>query len=199
MTHWIAGRLATLLLLCYSPAWRRRYGDELKALLADTHLSPRTAIDVAVAGIRQRAHAAGAALRGGIIMTIGPAWRHPTAFAVVAALMLLPTFVVVSGSVVAYQLNVQPVRGAMEPVLAAIGASRVVDQLLVMAPVLAVLAASAPLVRVGLDRRDGALEAVVSVRALALNVVVTLLALGLGAVLVWHVVAEAMSEASRLA
>lgn len=195
MTHWIAGRLVTLLLLCYSPAWRHRYGDELRALLADTHLSPRTVSDVAVAGIRQRAHAAGAALNGGITMTIGPAWRHPTAFAVVAALILLPTFVVVSGSILAYQLNVQPVRGALDPMLAAIGAWQVVDQLLVMAPVLAVLAAFAPLVRLGLDRRDGALEAVVSVRALALNMAVTLLALGLGAVLVWHFVAEAVLEA----
>ena len=191
----IAQRIGRLLLLCYPPAWRRRYGDELLELLAETRLTPRNAIDVAGAGIRQRAHAIHGAVQGGIAMTFGPAWRHPTAFALIAAVLLLPTFFFVGASLLAYELDMSAVRSVIEPVLAAMARWRIVDLLLVAAPPLAAVAALAPLVRLGLERRDGTMQAVITVRALALNVAVGLLALALGAMLVWHIVVESVLEA----
>jgi hypothetical protein len=188
-------RVGRLLLACYPRAWRRRYGRELLDLLDETGLTPRTVADVAAAGLRQRAHAARAILEGGDAMTIGPAWRHPTAFAVVAAILLIPTFIVVGASVLAYELDVRAMRGVVEPVMAALARWRPVDLLLVGAPPLAALAAIAPLVRLGLERREGTLQAVITVRALALNAVVGLVAIGLGAVLVWHIVVESVLQA----
>src|SRR3954454_2470614 len=83
MTRW--------LLRLYPGAWRARYGEELAALVDDTGLTPRVAIDLARAGTKERARAARAALTGGASMTFGPAWRHPTAWAVAGAIVVLPT------------------------------------------------------------------------------------------------------------
>lgn len=188
------GRVAILLLRCYPPAWRDRYGDELLALLADTSLTPRIAVDVAAGGFRQRARVARLAVNGGMTMTIGPAWRHPTAFALLAAVLLLPTFVFVAGSLLAYQFDVLPARITLEPMLDAIAGWRAMDLYLVMAPFLAGIAAVAPLVRIGLDRRAGGVEAVLSVRALSLNLLIALLAVMLGGLLVWHILAEAILQ-----
>ncbi|MEP6469194.1 MAG: hypothetical protein ABJC24_05435 [Chloroflexota bacterium] len=190
-----AGRLSRLLLLCYPRSWRRRYGDELLGLLVDTHLTPRSALDVAAAGIRQRLHAAGLSVSGGIAVTIGPAWRHPTAFALVAAVILLPTFVFVGASMLAYELDLGPVRALVEPTMEALANWRVIDLLLVAAPPLAAIAAVAPLVRVGIGRRTGTLEAVVTIRALALNLFVAFVALILAGMLIWHIVVESVLQA----
>jgi hypothetical protein len=189
------GGLSRLLLLCYPPRWRRRYGDELLALLVDTHLTPHTALDVAAAGMRQRLHAAGMSVRGGIAVSIGPAWRHPTAFALVAAILLLPTFAFVGASVLAYELDLSQVRLLVEPTMDALTKWRFIDLLLVAAPPVAAIAALAPLVRVGIGRSAGTLEAVVTIRALALNVLVALVALVLAGMLIWHIVVESVLQA----
>jgi hypothetical protein len=190
-----AARLSRLLLMCYPRRWRRRYGDELLALLVDTHLTPRSAMDVAAAGIRQRLGAAGLSVRGGIAVTIGPAWRHPTAFALGAAILLLPTFAFVGASVLAYELDLRPVRALVGPTMEALANWRVIDLLLVAAPPVAAIAALAPLVRVGIGRRTGTFEAVVTIRALALNLLVAFVALILAAMLIWHVVVESVLQA----
>jgi hypothetical protein len=57
-------RLASVLLRLYPRAWRARYGDEFLALVADTGLSWRAALDVAVAAGLERMRAI-AALIGG--------------------------------------------------------------------------------------------------------------------------------------
>jgi hypothetical protein len=181
-----------LLLRCYPRAWRRRYRAELLDLLAETGVTPRTAADVAAAGLRLRAHAVDTAIQGGIAMTIGPAWRHPTAFATAAAVLLLPTFLVVAASLLAYELDLRQVRAVIEPVMDALARWRTIDVLLVGAPPLAAVAALAPLVRLGLERREGTIHTVITVRALALNVLVGLMALALGALLVWHIVVESV-------
>jgi hypothetical protein len=163
--------------------------------MAQERMSPRMAIDVAWAGCRQRLRLAQRALSGGPVMTIGPAWRHPTAFAVAGALVLLPTFVFVGASLFAYELGFSGLRGAIESVSAVLARWRVVDLLLVAAPGIALLAALAPLVRFGTERRDGGLEAVVAVRARPLNIVIGLLALALASLLVWHIVVESVLQA----
>jgi hypothetical protein len=190
-----ASGLGRLLLLCYPRTWRRRYGDELLALLTDTRLTPRSALDVAFAGFRQRLRAVSRSISGDIAVTIGPAWRHPTAFAVVAAILLFPTFLFVGLSVLAYELDLQAVRSVVEPTIAALGRWRIIDLFLVAAPPLAAMGAMAPLLKVGLDRRAGTLEAVVTIRALALNVCVALVALALAGMLIWHIVVESVMQA----
>ena len=189
------GSLGRLLLRCYPPAWRERYGDELLDLISDVPLTPRALVDVASSGIALRAHAARRALQGDTVMTIRPAWRHPTAFAVVGALLILPTLFFVASSLLAYELDLTAVREFVAPIQAALTSVRAVDLLLVLAPALAAVAAIAPLLRLGWERRDGTLQAVVTVRALALNLAVGLVAIGLGGVLVWHIVVESVLQA----
>ena len=188
-------RLGRLLLRCYPPAWRHRYGDELLDLLSDVQLTPRVLLDVASSGLALRATGARRALQGDTVMTIRPAWRHPTAFAVVGALLILPTLFFVVSSLLAYELDLTAVRDFVGPIQAALTSARAVDLLLVLAPALAAMAAIAPLLRLGWERRDGTLQAVVTVRALALNVVVGMLAIGLGGLLVWHIVVESVLQA----
>ena len=191
--HRSVGRL---LLRCYPPAWRERYGDELLDLLSDVPLTPRALFDVGSSGLALRAHAVRRALQGDIVMTIRPAWRHPTAFAVVGALLILPTLFIVASSLLAYELNLTAVRDVVGPIQAALTSVRVVDFLLVLAPALALVVAVAPMLRLGWERRDGTLQAMVTVRALALNVAVSLVAIALGAVLVWHIVVESVLHAT---
>ena len=189
------GRLGRLLLRCYPPAWRERYGDELLDLISDVPLTPRALIDVASSGIALRAHIARRALQGDTVVTIRPAWRHPTAFAVIGALLILPTLFLVASSLLAYELDLTAVRSFVAPIHAGLTSVRAVDLLLVLAPALALVAAIAPLLRLGWERRDGTLQAVIVVRALALNVAVGLVAIVLGGVLVWHIVVESVMQA----
>jgi hypothetical protein len=187
-------RLARLLLRCYPPGWRARYGAELEELISEMPMTPRVIVDIAAAGLRQRGHVARLAMNGGLVMTIGPAWRHPTAFAVFGAALLLPSFLVIGASLLAYELGIDTVRAMIEPLLEAINRWRVVDLLLVAAPPLAFVAALAPLVRLGVERRDGTLEAVVSIRARLLNVAIGLVAVLLAGVLIWHIVVESVLQ-----
>jgi hypothetical protein len=187
--------LAELLLRCYPRAWRERYGDELLDLLSDVPLTPRALFDVAWSGLALRANAVHRALQGDTVMTIRPAWRHPTAFAVAGGLLILPTLFLVTSSLLAYELDLIPVREFAAPIQAAMTSVPSADLLLVLAPALAASAAIAPLLRLGWARRDGTLQAVVTIRALALNLAVGLVAIGLGGVLVWHVVVETVLHA----
>jgi hypothetical protein len=186
-------RTARPLLIFFPRAWRDRYGDELLELVAETGLTPRAVVDLMAAGLRQRAHAARKAINGGTAMSIGPAWRHPTAFALAGALLLVPTFLFVTASLLSYELHLEGVRMTTAPVMDAMVRERFVDLLLVGAPPVAALAAVAPLIRLGVERREGVVQAVITVRALALNVGVALLSLLLGAVLVWYFLVEALA------
>jgi hypothetical protein len=188
------GRVTRILLHSYSPQWRARYGTELADLIAESRLTPRVALDIVAAGLRQRLHAGRLALHGGHVMTIGPAWRHPTAFAAIGALLLLPTFLFVGASLLGYELGIDAVRGAVESLTGTMARWRVVDLLLVAAPPVAFVAALAPLLRFGVERRDGTLEAVVAVRGRLLNLIVGGVALLLAAVLVWHIVVESVLQ-----
>ena len=190
----IRDRLGRALLLCYPSGWRSRYGEELLALISDERLTARAVLDVASAGLALRGRALHRAFQGDTVMTIRPAWRHPTAFAVAAALLILPTLLFVAASLLSYELGVTAVRDFVAPIQATLTSIRAVDLLLVMAPAVATVAAIAPLLRLGWERRDGTLQAVVTVRALALNLVVGLVAIGLGGVLVWHILVESVMQ-----
>jgi hypothetical protein len=191
----MSSRLGRVLLHCYPAAWRERYGDELLDLLSDLPLTPRVVIDLATSGLSLRGRAASHALQGDPAMTFRPAWRHPTAFAVAGALLILPTLFVVVSSLLSYELGLTAVRDVAAPIQEALTSVRLLDLFLVLAPALATVAAIVPLLRLGWERRDGTVQAVLTVRALTLNLLVGLLAIVVGGVLVWHIVVESVMSA----
>jgi hypothetical protein len=77
-------------------------------------------------------------------------------------------------------------------VIAWIGTVRVVDLVLVLAPLVALMLAVLPLLDVRLERDDGAPALAVRIRGVTANVVVAVVALVVGAVLVWHSVIESV-------
>lgn len=184
-----------LLMRIYPPAWRKRYGDELTQLIADNGLSWSTGLDLIRGGLKERGRVVGSTLIGGPGMVIGPAWRHPTGLAVAATVVMAPTLVFVVGSVVVYELGMSALQAQMEVVNQWLSSSRILDLLLVLAPAVALVLAVAPLVRVQFCNGESGREAVLGVRLRMLNLAVSMVALGIGAVLVWHIVVESVMQA----
>jgi hypothetical protein len=183
-----------LLLRLYPGRWRERYGEELKDLVTETGLGAAAAADIARAAARERQRSAELALAGGVTMTIGPAWRHPTGWAVVAFAVMAPTLVFVIGSLLAYQLGIGIFANAMDSVTTWLNAQpRLVDLVLVAAPALALLIALLPILKVNLSSGDGG-EFQVGVRLRWFNLLVGLIALAIGGLLVWHIVWESVLQ-----
>jgi len=186
-----------LLLRLYPARWRERYGDELLALVDEAGFGPRAALDMARGGMRERVHALRRAIvQGGAEMVIGPAWRHPTGWALVAALVLAPTLLLVGMSYLTYELGLSGLAAMMEPVNDAINRVRPLDLLLVAAPLIALLVALVPLLRLELRRgaEVGTTEAVVGLRLRAANLLVGLAALAVGGLLLGHIVVESVLQ-----
>jgi len=185
-----------LLLRLYPARWRERYGDELKALVAEAGLTPTDAIDIARAAARERQRSVEVALAGGVTMTVGPAWRHPTGWAAFATLVLAPTAIFVLGSLLAYQLGLGALTTAMDAANTWLQAQpRIVDLLLVIAPLAAALLALVPLVRIQLRNAEGEHELGLTLRLRWINLIVAAFGVAIGALLVWHIVWESVLEA----
>jgi hypothetical protein len=178
----------------YPAAWRRRYGEELTELVEATGFTPRTAVDLVRGAARERIRAVRASLLGGASMAFPRAWRHPNGWAVAGLAVLSPTLVFVAASIAAYQLGVTSLLAVTEPLTAWLATARLADLVLVLAPAVALALAVVPLVRVQLPSDSSSPEVIVSIRLRALNVGVALVALGLGALLVWHIVYESVME-----
>jgi hypothetical protein len=185
-----------LLVRVYPRAWRERYGDELLELLDETGFGPREALDVLRSGVRLRAGAVrDAFLDGGYEMVIGPAWRHPTGWAVAGAVIIAPTLLMVGLSVLTYELGQTSLIAFMEPVNNVLQRVRPLDLALVVSPVLALLAAVVPLLRLELrDGGTGEREALLGLRLRVPNLLVGLLSLAVGGMLVWHIVVESVLQ-----
>ena len=127
-----------------------------------------------------------------------PLQRHPTATALVAALLVAPTAIFVAVSFAAYQLELPGWAAAAQPFKDGLGqAPRIVDLLLLGAPFLAFLVAALPLIGLRLERIDGELRITFAVRARALNLVVAALCVVVGGFLAWHLLVEFLLEAPR--
>jgi hypothetical protein len=183
-----------LLLSLYPRAWRERYGEELADLVGDNGATPRVALDVARGAFGQWAVVALDALNGGTTMVIGPAYRHPRSWALLALVLLAPTLLFITLSMLTYQLGLTGLAGLMDPVNSWLDGQRVLDLLLVAAPVVALLFAVAPLVRVELRSNESGREAVLGLRLKGLNVAVGLLALLIGGLLLGHIVFESVLQ-----
>ncbi len=169
----------------YPVEWRSHYGTEVSGLIDESESSMADAMDLARAAIHEH-------LKGGVQMRFDPAHSHPGTFALVAALLVAPTLIVVAVSLLGHELGITAIATATDPLIAWIGTVRFLDLFLVLAPLAAFMLAALPLLDVRLDRDDGAPALAVRIRAVTANVVVCAVALVIGATLVWHVVVESV-------
>ena len=183
-----------LLLRLYPRAWRERYGAELSGLVEDTGLTPGAAVDMARGAINEWAVVARDALTGGNTMVIGPAYRHPKSWALIALAFLAPTLLFTLLSMLTYQFGLSGLAGLMDPVNTWLNGQRLLDLVLVALPVVALLVAAAPLIRVEMRNATDGREAVLGLRLKGFNVVVGLLALVIGGLLLGHIVFESVLQ-----
>lgn len=178
----------------YPRAWRERYGAELSDLIDEIGMTPRVVIDVARDAAREWTSQARLGLAAGGSMVIGPAWRHPQMWAALALIILAPTAAFVLLSILAYQLGATWLITFMEPVTRWMQTVRIVDLILVVSPVIALVIAAAPLLRLELHDRESGREAVLGVRLKGANVIIGLLALLIGTLLIGHLLAESVLQ-----
>jgi hypothetical protein len=189
------------ILRLYPSAWRRRYGEELSDLLDEMPSTPAATLDLlrGAATLHTRALLDRVAPRliaaGGPPMPSHPLQRHPTASALLAALLAAPTAVFVTLSVLAYQLELPGMQAWLEPFMEGLQqAPGIVDLFLLAAPFLAFLLAALPLIGLRLERIDGELRATLGLRARTLNVIVLAACLVVGGFLASHLLAEFLLE-----
>ena len=180
------GRAAARLALRLHPtAWRARYAPEVDALIDDSDSSVAEAADLARSALRQH-------LSGGIPMRLEPAYRHPTGWAVAAAVLLLPTFVIVTLSLIGHELGITAVAAVTDPFMRWLDTAGPLDLAVVIAPVVAFLMAVAPLLDLRIERIETSPAVAVRIRTLAVNLVVAAVALLTGAALFAYFVTEAV-------
>jgi hypothetical protein len=180
--------VARIALRLYPHTWRARYADEVADLVDESDGSLADAADLARSAWREH-------LNGGTPMRFEPAHRHPTAFALVAALLLAPTFAAVGLSLLGHEAGLTSVAAVVDPWMIWIGSVRPLDLALVMAPLVAFGVAVLPLLDLRVEREAGDSLVALRVRAVAANLVVATLALLVGAVLVAHIVTESVLHA----
>ena len=191
------------LLRLYPSAWRARYEAEVSELLDELPTDRSMLLDLIRGALVERARAvwrlipANPIPAGGPPMLEHPLQRHPTGLALLALLLVAPTFLFVFVSLLAYQIEVPGLATAVEPALQAVTAPRWVDLFLLGAPFLAFVVAVVPLVGLGWGRTDGELHMTISLRARALNLAVLLLCVLLGGLLIGHLMSEFLFEAGR--
>jgi len=192
------------ILRLYPSAWRRRYGDELADLLDELPDDRGANLDLLRGALTLHVRALIDRLAprlvsaGGPPMPTHPLQRHPTATALVAALLMAPTAIFVAVSFLAYQLELPGWAAAVKPFMDGLGqAPRIVDLLLLAAPFLAFVIAALPLVGLRLERIDGELRITLALRARTLNVIVLALCVVVGGFLASHLLVEFLFEAPR--
>lgn len=184
------------ILRLYPPAWRRRYGEELSDLIDELPATPGTTLDLLRGAIALHFRsltdrfAPRLVSAGGPHMPTHPLQRHPTATALVAAVLVAPTAVFIGFSLLAYQLEVPGLAAAVGPVVDALTRPRIVDLFLLGAPFLAFVVAALPLISLRMARIEGELRINIGLRARTLNLVVLTGCLLVGSLLAWHVVIE---------
>jgi hypothetical protein len=189
------------ILRLYPSAWRRRYGDELSVLLEEVPATPATTVDLlrGAATLHVRAFLDRLAPRlvsaGGPPMPTHPLQRHPTATALIAALITAPTVIFVVVSFLAYQVELPGMQTWLQPFMDGLAqAPRIVDLFLLGAPFLAFLIAGLPLIGLRLERIDGELRITLAVRARTLNLIVLGVCVVVGGFLASHQIVEFLFE-----
>ena len=169
------------LIRLYPHWWRARYGDEFAALLAELRPSARVLIDVVL-------NAAGTRLDPAHLETeMGNLFgqvheRRDSRVALVVLALVAPTCVYLVLSVLKYGLGVDQPFDAAAPLFL----NRAVEIFTVVAPAVALLLSLLPILRVRIGVESGHINAVLAFRARPLNLLVTLLAGAVVAVLVTY-------------
>jgi hypothetical protein len=189
------------ILRLYPSAWRRRYGQELSDLIEEVPATPATTVDLlrGAATLHMRAFLDRLAPRlvsaGGPPMPTHPLQRHPTATALIAAVITAPTVIFVALSFLAYQLELPGMQAWLQPFMDGLAqAPRIVDLFLLGAPFLAFLIAALPLIGLRLERVDGELRVTLALRARTLNLIVLGICVVIGGFLASHQIVEFLFE-----
>lgn len=185
----------------YPSAWRRRYGEELIDLLEEVPATPATTVDLlrGAAVMQFRALVDRVAPRlasaGGPPIPTHALQRHPTAIALIAALITAPTIIFVAVSFLAYQVELPGMQAWLQPFMDGLArAPRIVDVFLLGAPFLAFLIAALPLIGLRTERVDGSLRITLAVRARTLNLIVLAVCVLVGGFLASHLLVEFLFE-----
>jgi hypothetical protein len=185
----------------YPSAWRRRYGEELSDLLEELPSTPASTIDLlrGAVTLHMRALIDRLAPRlltaGGPPMPTHPLQRHPTASALIAALIAAPTVIFVAVSFLAYQLELPGMQAWLQPFMDGLAqAPRIVDLFLLGAPFLAFVIAALPLISLRMGRVDGELRITLALRARTLNLIVLGMCVVVGGFLASHLIVEFLFE-----
>jgi len=189
------------ILRLYPSAWRRRYGAELTDLLEEMPSTPATTADLlrGAVTLHMRALLDRVAPRmvpaGGPPMPTHPLQRHPTASALIAALIAAPTVIFVALSFLAYQLELPGMQAWLQPFMDGLAkAPRIVDLFLLGAPFLAFLVAALPLIGLRAERVNGELRITLALRARRLNLIVLAVCVLFGGFLASHILVEFLFE-----
>jgi len=189
------------ILRLYPSAWRRRYGAELSDLLEEMPATPATSLDLlrGAVTLHMRAFLDRVAPRlapaGGPPMPTHPLQRHPTATALVAALITAPTVIFVALSFLAYQLELPGMQAWLQPFMDGLAkAPRIVDLFLLGAPFLAFLIAALPLIGLRMERVEGELRITLALQARTLNLIVLAVCVLVGGFLASHLLVEFLFE-----
>ena len=185
--RWLARRLVQL----YPAPWRARYGDELESLVESVDPSATLLADVGRGAAREWWASGRRSFTGGDPMQL-PGARHPGTLAFVAAVVVAPTALFVTLSILAYGFGIAPLERAIDPTIRWIGTVRVVDLALVAAPAIALVIAVMPLLEIGARSEASGPLLTIGIRLRVANLVVALVAIGLGGLLVAHLLAEAL-------
>ena len=128
-------------------------------------------------------------------MPTHPLQRHPTASALVAALIAAPTVIFVTVSFLAYQLELPGMQAWLQPFMDGLQqAPRIVDLFLLGAPFLAFLVAALPLIGLRAERVDGELRITLALQARRLNLIVLAVCVLFGGLLASHILVEFLFE-----
>ena len=128
-------------------------------------------------------------------MPTHPLQRHPTATALVAALIAAPTVIFVTVSFLAYQLELPGMQAWVKPFMDGLAqAPRIVDLFLLGAPFLAFVIAALPLIGLRLERVDDEMRITLALRAHTLNVIVLGICVVVGGFLASHLIVEFLFE-----
>ncbi len=183
----IGRALAHAVIRAYPRAWRERYETEIHELVDETDARLPDAVDLATGAIQRR-------LIGGAHMRFELGYRHPSAFAILALIIMAPTLAVALLSLVGHELGVGAVASVVDPLLASITAPRVIDLGLVVAPLVAFLLAALPLLDARFEQGDDGRMLALRVRALPVNLLVGAVAIILGASLIGHIITESVLQ-----
>lgn len=181
----LARAAARAVLQAYPPAWRDRYGAEVRDLIEDADADIGDVADLAAGAVRQH-------IIGGAPMRFEPARRHPLAFAIAAFVIMAPTLAFVTLSLIGHELGFTAVASFVDPIIVRVTQPRVVDLALVGAPLIALALAVLPLVDLRVEASPEGPTLTLRVRALMANVIVATMALMVGALLIGHFVTESM-------